>query len=367
MCVEIFPICKLRVNGWYDKKLVCTKGYKMNITFLIGNGFDIGIGLQSRFENFFPLYQQNAQKKNDIIKQLSDEIGNDYRTWSDFEVALGKYTLKFDANTKQNFVEQIKDFETEFIAYLREQEKALKISGSEGVSKVMCSALTEYYSLSNLPPESNNLIRNIYSVHNTENHTFNFVNFNYTFTVEKCLKTIQGGIVCTRRNGSVERKDKVGNVVHVHGNCDLYPIIGVNDIGQITSEELAKDERFVRYLVKPLLNKFLRQGNDTVATNLINQSTIICVYGMSLGETDKKWWELLVKWLVGNGERQLIIFDYDEQFTTSSQFDWLEKEDAIINKLIRYGTNTKIDVEGLRLRIHIAVHKNIFAMDMLRN
>ena len=84
---------------------------------------------------------------------------------------------------------------------------------------------------------------------------------------------------------------------------------------------------------------------------------------MSLGETDKKWWQLLLKWIVSDGNRQLIIFDYDENYTESSQFDWIDKQDSILDILTSYAEEP-IDMESISSRIHIAVHKNIFALNL---
>lgn len=333
----------------------------MNITFLIGNGFDVGIGMKSRFKDFFPVYQKNTYEKEERIKRFADEIGSDYDTWADFEVALGKYTLKFNNETKQDFIEQVKDFEKDFIEYLISNEMRLKFD--ESIESLMKKALTQYYDLKNLAPESNATIRKVYSTRSADNHMYNFINFNYTFTLEKCLNTISQEVVCKRKNGNAEKVDRIGKIVHVHGNCDLYPIIGVNDKSQIANKELAEDETFCRYIVKPLLNQLLRQGNDTSATNIISQSTIICVYGMALGETDKKWWELLIKWLSGNPERQLVVFDYDDKYSTATQFGWLEKEDSIINKLALYSEMGN-NIEKMRSRIHIAVHKNVFSLKL---
>ena len=117
-------------------------------------------------------------------------------------------------------------------------------------------------------------------------------------------------------------------------------------------------------MVKPSLNVLLRQGNDTNAANVINQSKIICVYGMALGATDQKWWSLIINWLARDSQRQLIIFDYDEKYTPSTQFSWVKKEDSIIRKLEGYNVDSNINVEGLRTRIHVAVHKNILSMNI---
>ena len=337
----------------------------MNITFLIGNGFDVGIGMRSSFKNFFPIYQEQSQKKPKRIKQLSDTIGDNHETWADFETEIGKYTINFNKDTKQDFLDQVKDFEEEFIAYLKKEEAALIIN--EDVESVIVNALLEYYLVPNLSPESYEAIKNVYDSCSAESHFYNFVNFNYTFTLEKCLEKVTQKIVRKRKYGGSDRVDKIGKVVHVHGHCNLFPIIGVNDVSQIANKELADDDTFTRFLVKPSINKLLRQGNDVNATSIINESKIICVYGMSLGATDKKWWELLVKWLAGSSNRQLIVFDYDEKYTPSTPFVWLEKEDSIISKLSDYSADSEIIPENLRSRIHIAVHKNIFAMNLSRN
>lgn len=338
----------------------------MNITFLIGNGFDIGIGMKSKFKNFFPIYQEQSKNKAERIKQLSEEIGADHENWADFEAEMGRYTIKFNKDTKQNFINQVKDFEEEFIAYLQSEENSLMFDEGKEIGSIISNALLKYYSESNLAPDSRDAIQTVYAANSADNHNYNFVNFNYTYALEKCLEKIPQKVVCKRKYGGSERYDKIGKIVHVHGKCDLHPIIGVNDISQIANKELAEDKSFTRYFVKPSLNALLRQGNDINATTLISQSKIICVYGMALGETDKKWWQLLIEWLSGEPSRQLVIFDYDEKYTTSTQFDWVEKEDSIIAKLEDYNSNSGINVEELRTRIHIAVHKNIFAMNIPR-
>ena len=339
----------------------------MNITFLIGNGFDVGVGIKSRFKDFFPVYKEKSKTKTDRIKQLSNKIEedyeNNYETWADFETALGLYTAEFTPQTKQIFIDQVKDFETEFIAYLEDEENRLCFDENDEISRVMLEALTKYYSTSNLAPESNAELSAVYTNHAGENHVYNFVNFNYTDILKKCLDTIPEKVVCRRKRGDTDKVDKIGTIIHVHGKNKLHPIIGVNDVSQIKNEELAKDSRFTKCIVKPSINEALRLGNDKKATNIINSSTIICVYGMSLGATDKKWWNMILSWLHGNSARQLVLFDYDNNYSTATQFGWIEKEDELVDKLSQYNSNNAINVENLRPRIHIAVHKNIFQMD----
>ncbi len=319
----------------------------------------------SKFKDFFPIYQTNSQNKKEKIKQLSDEIEDNYETWADFESALGQYTLKFDKKTKKDFLNQIKDFETEFMDYLNLQEQTLSFEKSEEIAKIMLKALHEYYKVGVLPSESSLNISNLLNKYSNQQRIYNFINFNYTFALENCLKTIPDNVIMRRKHYSEEIVDRIGKIVHIHGDRNANPIIGLNDVTQIANEELAKDTRFTKYIVKPAVNELLRNGNDGTATAIVNNSQIICIYGMSLGETDKKWWTLILKWLNAVSERQLIIFAYDEKYKQNTQFDWIEKEDDIIDMLSHYSENVEM-VENLRPRIHIAVHKNIFEIDLAK-
>ena len=333
----------------------------MKITFLIGNGFDLGIGMKSSYKDFYPFYIEKSAKKEEKIKMLSKEISSDYKTWADFELALGKYVSKFTKETAQNLIDQIKDFEKEFMHYLSLQENSLIFDQNKDLSEHMLKALREYYKGDNLPIISMRIIEKLYAHHFLENHTYNFINFNYTTVLEKCLKTITQGII-NKRKRNTEYTDKIGTIIYIHGKCDMNPIIGVNDSNQIDNTELAENSNFSKYIIKPIVNNLLRNANDSTATEIINTSTIICIYGMSIGETDKIWWHRILSWLNNNKETQLIVFDYDKDFTQSNHFDRLQKEDALIEKLSKY--STKIDVENLRDRIHLAIQKNIFEFDL---
>lgn len=332
----------------------------MNITFLVGNGFDIGVGLHSRFADFFPIYQKQSTQKKKKIKQLSEEIRQDYETWADFESALGDYTEKFTLETKQDFLKQLKDFELSFADYLKRQEDQLLFDNKNDIAETMKKGLCHFYAEKVLPTGSSNAINRTFLNHKNENHRYNFVVFNYTTVLERCLEAIEDGIVNTRTTPAGERKDTIGATIHVHGRIGYQPIMGVNDVGQIKNKVLAEDKRFAQFMTKPLLNKANRTSNDADTTRIINESSIICVYGMSLGKTDKKWWNLILSWLRANSARQLVVFTCDKNYSTNDQFAWLDKENELIDKLAEYSGN--VDVETLRPRIHLSVNCNIFEM-----
>lgn len=337
----------------------------MNITFLIGNGFDVGVGMKSRFSDYFPIYIEQSKNKEVSLKGLADDIDINKTEWSYFEKKLGSYLKKFNSETKDIFIRQVQDFEKGFIEYLKGQENMLNYKNSDEISSVMTSALQSFYSTNNIAIASYLEINKLFNANAGVGNIYNFISFNYTSILENCLSCIKDGIVNARKVASGhELNDKIGKIVHVHGYSTLKPIMGVNDESQLDNEELSKDKKFTKYIVKPILNKVHRMNFDSEATKLINNSSIICIYGMSLGETDKCWWNKILVWLNNNSNRQLIIFDYDENYTESTQIDWIEKEDYIMEKLNQFIDDQQLDIEKLRYRIHIAVHKNIFKINL---
>lgn len=338
----------------------------MNITFLIGNGFDVGLGLRSKFSDYFPQYIEESKNKKGTLSALADEIASDKEEWSYFEKKMGEYTDKFTKTTITDYKAQIKDFEVSFIKYLQKEESLLRYDSSK-ILQVFEKALMSFYKSNNLSPGSTDTIANLFTHYNQTHYIFNFISFNYTNTLEKCLAVFSDGIVSRRRVMGSEYLNKVEKIVHIHGTKSNLPIMGVNDVSQIKNSELAKDNRFAKYIVKPLNIKANRTNNDKFAKDLIDNSQIVCIYGMSLGETDKNWWNIILRWLSGDAKRQLVIFSYDEKYSPSSQFDKLDKEDFIIDTLNSYAQSIKIDVEALRERIHIAIHKNIFAINLRKD
>lgn len=70
----------------------------MEVTFLIGNGFDLNLGLCTKYTDFYPHYIDDSRFDSDdpavrSFKQLLRR-GGDYDRWADFEAALGAHTTE---------------------------------------------------------------------------------------------------------------------------------------------------------------------------------------------------------------------------------------------------------------------------------
>ena len=101
----------------------------LTVTFLLGNGFDIGLGLNTRDEDFYPIYCQPCDEDSRAIrcfKEVLKERTTDsektrfcfVKNWSDFEKAIGEYSAVFSSEGKKDFIEIYEDFCIKFNAYL---------------------------------------------------------------------------------------------------------------------------------------------------------------------------------------------------------------------------------------------------------
>ena len=93
----------------------------MNITYILGNGFDVQMGLKTRYSNFLAEYCKidDELDSNDIIdfkSYLSDRKIK--ALWSDAEVGMGKYLKEFSDETVQKYITRVSDFELKLDEYL---------------------------------------------------------------------------------------------------------------------------------------------------------------------------------------------------------------------------------------------------------
>ena len=105
-------------------------------------------------------------------------------------------------------------------------------------------------------------------------------------------------------------KTIVSSAIHIHGTIN-DPILGVDNASQIFNEELIKSGDVIGYLVKPLINTTLGSLVDAKAKKTIINADLICIYGMSLGETDATWWKLVGDKLQKGSIVVLYVYDKD--------------------------------------------------------
>lgn len=81
-----------------------------NVTFLIGNGFDLNVGLKTRYIDFYKIYVIENENDSNIIRNFKKEIlrseAHGWRNWMDFEVGMGQQSKNFKGETPvEDFIE----------------------------------------------------------------------------------------------------------------------------------------------------------------------------------------------------------------------------------------------------------------------
>ncbi|MCL2225663.1 MAG: bacteriophage abortive infection AbiH family protein [Defluviitaleaceae bacterium] len=326
----------------------------MNILFMIGNGFDVNVGLKTKFEDFMPHYVEKTVNDK-IIREFKDVIVKEgYETWSDFEKQLGLYAKDFDASTKANFIHCRDDFVDGLIEYLREQEARVDLKNKNAdVVTAFVDSLTNFYRNNRLRSGSARDIATTFDVSRNERHFYRFMTFNYTQVFDTCINVLRRQHPLPLHHDGSNTPDSIAIPLHIHGTLDEDMLIGVDNTSQIANDKLSNDNSFSDNLIKSQMNGWLRNGNHARGMELIESSHIICVFGMSLGETDLMWWEKLGKWLFDNNDRHLVLWEYDPNYTRSNPRDFRRFDGRVIRRFFDRSNLSTTEQDDVENRIHV--------------
>ena len=284
----------------------------MNVTFLIGNGFDLNLGLKTSYKDFIKFYKQTEGKTN-ILRKFRKDIQDEEELWSNAEIALGKYTEFFGEGDGRAFSECQQDM-CEYIAcYLKSQEAKLNL---EDFAENILSSFKNITTPENpFPAQERNIIRDLFNTYRNKNFHFNFICFNYTSTLDKCLNIVKSSakILGNHRNGNILHSHLISDLCYVHGTLEKNMVFGVNDETQIAKPDIFKFKNgkiCKQFLIKKQANDSYQENTDNIAHAILQKSNIIYIYGMSLGQTDKLWWDRICDWIKDDSKRHLIIHNH---------------------------------------------------------
>ena len=273
----------------------------MNVLFLIGNGFDLNLGMKTSYSDFYKYYKE-VHKDSVPIRKLKEEISRNFKNWSDLELELGRYTEKIEST--QQFDEIFEDIGEELSKYLQHEEDQFDFS------KVDKKKLHDFLSFpeNSLPDADRIRITSLRDRWKSLPWYVRIVTFNYTRTLEKLLgdKTNKLQIGSHHNSGIV-----LQGIEHIHGYANDRMVMGVNDISQIKNTAFHNNQDVIEALVKSSCNQATRHNKDILCKEQISSAHLICIYGSSLGDTDILWWELIGKRLTN--DCNLIIFSKGEE------------------------------------------------------
>jgi len=149
-------------------------------------------------------------------------------------------------------------------------------------------------------------------------------------------------------------------IYHIHGYTDDRMVMGVNDTSQILNKEFHDNVDVKDALVKQQCNLVCGHTVDNQCSNLINASNLICVFGSSLGETDKLWWDMISKKLLQN-EFKLIIFEWvQEGLSTLREYKKERIRREKKENFLQQTTLTEKEKEIAQQNIFIGINTNLF-------
>jgi hypothetical protein len=320
----------------------------MKIVYILGNGFDVNLNLETKYTDFYKMYKK-IESKNDSILKLKKSIETE-KNWSDLESALGEYSQK--VNSASEFIELFEDIGDNLADYLKSEER--KIDSLEIDKEKFLEHLSFPDRL--LPLAQRNQIKSLKE--KWKNHQWNIyaITLNYTQTFEKIIgedeKPIETG---THHQAKITYQ----GIQHLHGYIDDMLVMGVNDISQIKNESFHNNSEILNAFIKEKCNQAMQHTVDEQCKLHISSANLICIFGSSLGITDKLWWENIGERL--KGDCFLIIFSYsNENIPPRREYKKEALREGIKNSFLEKTNLTEKEKEFVYPKIFVGINRNIF-------
>ncbi len=337
----------------------------MNITFLIGNGFDLNLGLKTRYTDFLKVYKASVADDGKGVRFLKEQMCDEETSplWSNAEVAFGLSTAQYKEKglNADDFIGSHEDFCVHLADYLSKEQKRIDfIELKPQIVKGFVSALKNY-TKGFREAEEMQIKQTIDVI--SGGFTYNFINFNYTDTLDQCISAVRvtKDVLGTRRYSNTNYGNSIGKSIHVHGTITSSMVLGVNDATQIADSSIfdGYGEEYISSLIKQHTNEMNRENTDQKAFDILKTSDLIYVYGMSTGITDKLWWERICQMMREKKTLHLILhmFEAPKPGLTMRPVVTFEKKSCL--NFMSYFDFDESEKEGIEARMHID-SSNIF-------
>lgn len=282
----------------------------MRVTFLIGNGFDLNLGLRTTYKDFLEnkYLIDYKNEKDPVIKKFkefiinskgqSEDVGFGANYWKDVEIAFGESTNSQDLF--QNGYEWQKCYDSfcdELLEYLKEEENKINC---EKLAQLFFNDIQNFYDKLFIDDAigAQGIVKS-----EIKNCEFNFIDFNYTLIIDRLVEF---------NDKFLQNDNSIGKVYHIHGDLNSGIILGVDNVGQVKNRSIFDPlgSYSLRHFVKPTSMDIKIPNIKNNAYRTIKASDIIIVYGCSLGDTDKTWRDYLCECI--NNNKIVIITKKDE-------------------------------------------------------
>ena len=350
----------------------------MHITFLIGNGFDLACGLKTGYDDFYKWYLEQ-ESENENISQFKKEIQKDIkhneseaRTWADLEIGLATHTKRFTSSGVHGFyLERLDDISEKLAQYLSIEQERIdfeRIPSSE--IKKFVNSLVHYYE--ELPPTEKDAIRSL-ATDNVAYNSINIFSYNFTTVLDWFVNSVQNmhpSEIISKLIGKKpinERMFVIKEFEHIHGRIGWWPVIGVDNEIYVSNKDMLKNHDVRTVLLKPDSIKSLGEKWLSIQEESIKLSKVVCIFGMSLGESDSNTWEKILAWLESNNSHHIIIFWYSKKSNnTISRVRRNQEIRRAQDALFQFSDYTQEKMDSFRPRVHVILNsKKVFNLDVV--
>ena len=252
----------------------------MNVLYILGNGFDKAQGMKTSYPEFYQYLMENTDNGSPLLQQLKKDINEDKLLWSDMEEAFGQFTSKVETATDlENLYFELSD---NLQKYLEAEENIFNPS-----EKQRNKFVGDFIHPARYMGETDRIRYSTFIKTVGGGYDISVMTLNYTDTLEKLL------FLGTATDKRIDGSSYFRQVIHVHGQLRDSIIIGVDNEEQIANEHFRNNDDVKDFLIKIQSNYTMKYNRHRVCEDLITNANLIILYGVSLGETDARWWRLI--------------------------------------------------------------------------
>lgn len=330
------------------------------MTVMVGNGFDLSAGMKTSTTRFMDFFSKNHASDEGPVGRLAGCIEKEgAQEWADFEKKLGEYTSNlefFEGNAVEAALDCKEAIDVDLAAFIASEDKKASDEFIEANSESVMASLAYWYSA--LQPLERQQILGHYSTDLGLN--VSIVTFNYTTLLPRLFNAFGTSEHSTPEDSWGVSFIRLIHLVQAHGTLGREPICGVNDVSQIGSDALSKNEDVVSTFVKGEIQKLFGSVDDRRAEDIILGANILIIFGLSLGETDMRWWEIVVKLLKDGDYRFVLIASTETLSARRSPASFRRFSKALKDKLLTRGGANDDEKRLLSERIFIIPAGSIF-------
>ena len=201
---------------------------------------------------------------------------------------------------------------------------------------------------------------------------YQFISLNYTTAFDRLLVHAKKAYAPfnTRKISQAAYRDDAGDVLHPHGlienDLPTEIVFGIAEKEQAANSDFANDERFVEMWVKSEKNREIYANDKTSRLfSLIDGAEIICLYGLSLGESDSYIWQRIGTRYKNYSNFKLVLFVHNMPDRSGiNSLDYQKSRDENLNKLMNALGITDLDNRTFRSRVVLIPSKDVFDFDI---